>query len=100
MSKQELLHRFFEFTGNEKDSLVYLKTFREIQPESFALLYCNSLCFSETGESLLYDLKLLQQLELYPVVVLHQSVLEYIKVFYGKNINLQKLFLFSIIFVI
>jgi len=87
MSKQELLHRFFEFTGNEKDSLVYLKTFREIQPESFALLYCNSLCFSETGESLLYDLKLLQQLELYPVVVLHQSVLEYIKVFYGKNIN-------------
>jgi acetylglutamate kinase len=51
------------------------------------LLYCNSLCFSETGESLLYDLKLLQQLELYPVVVLHQSVLEYIKVFYGKNIN-------------
>jgi acetylglutamate kinase len=87
MSKQELLYRFFEFTGNEKDSLIYLKTFREIQPESFALLYCNSLCFSETGESLLYDLKLLQQLELYPVVVLHQSVLEYIKVFYGKNIN-------------
>ena len=25
MSKQELLYRFFEFTGNEKDSLIYLK---------------------------------------------------------------------------
>jgi hypothetical protein len=90
MSKQELLHRFFEITGNEKDSLVYLQSFREVSPESFALIYCSTLCFSETGESLLFDLKLLQQLDLYPVVVLHQSVIEYIHFFYGKNVNFEE----------
>ncbi len=90
MNRQELLYRFFEITGNEKDSLVYLQSFREVPPESFALIYCSSLCFSETGESLLFDLKLLQQLELYPVVVLHQSIIEYIHFFYGKNVNFDE----------
>ena len=87
MNKKELLYRFFEITGNEKDSLIYLRTFRELNPLSFALIYCEPNCFSETGESLLFDLKLLQGLDLFPILMINESIPEYLNLFYGKILN-------------
>ncbi len=89
MNKKELLYRFFEITGNDKDSLVYLRNFRKQSPESFALIYCDPQSFIETGESLLFNLKLLLQLELFPILLLNNSIPEYIKLFYGKLINFE-----------
>jgi hypothetical protein len=89
MNKKELLFRFFEITGNDKDSLVYLRNFRKQSPESFALIYCDPQSFIETGESLLFNLKLLLQLELFPILMVNNSIPEYIKLFYGKLLNFE-----------
>ncbi len=89
MNKKELLFRFFEITGNDKDSLVYLRNFRKQSPESFALIYCDPQSFIETGESLLFNLKLLLQLELFPILLVNNSIPEYIKLFYGKLLNFE-----------
>jgi hypothetical protein len=89
MNKKELLFRFFEITGNDKDSLVYLRNFRKQSPESFALIYCDPQSFIETGESLLFNLKLLLQLELFPILLVNNSIPDYIKLFYGKLLNFE-----------
>ena len=89
MNKKELLYRFFEITGNDKDSLVYLRNFRKQSPESFALIYCDPQSFIETGESLLFNLKLLLQLELFPILLVNNSIPEYLKLFYGKLLNFE-----------
>ena len=90
MNKKELLYRFFEITGNDKDSLVYLRNFRKQSPESFALIYCDPQSFIETGESLLFNLKLLLQLELFPILLVNNSIPDYIKLFYGKLVNFDE----------
>lgn len=92
MNRKELLYRFFEVTGDEKDSLVYLKKFRESKSGAFALLYCTPDCFIETGETLLFYLRLMQGLELYPILLIDDTVIEYLNIFYGKLINLGNKF--------
>jgi len=87
--KKDVLQKLFEITGNEKDALVYLKNFRSISPESFALITIDSITFSEYGESFLYDLKLLQKLELFPIVLMEADLWEYAKHFFLIPLNEQ-----------
>lgn len=84
--KKNITQKLFELVGENQDSLTYLNTFRAIPKESFALIYIDSLAFSEYGESFLFDLKLLQGLELYPIVLLEASVFEYAKHFYKGSL--------------
>ena len=38
----DVLQNFFELTGNEADSLIFLKNFRSIDPEKFALIFAST----------------------------------------------------------
>lgn len=87
MNNKELFLKFFEVTGNENDSLVYLNAFKSLSPESFALIYVDSEVILEFGETLFYDIQMLAQLELFPVLLLQEDSLEYINIFYKKYEN-------------
>lgn len=82
------VQKLFELVGENQDSLAYLSTFQAIPKESFALIYIEPLTFSEYGENFLFDLKLLQGLELYPIVLLESSVFEYAKHFFKGSLCL------------
>lgn len=84
--KKNITQKLFELVGENQDSLTYLNTFRAIPKESFALIYIEPLAFSEYGESFLFDLKLLQGLELYPIILLEASVFEYAKHFFKGSL--------------
>lgn len=88
MKEKEILQKFFEITGNEYDSLVFLKTFKSLAPESFALIYAPIDIIHESFDRLHHDLKLLHQMELFPVLLIGASSLSYINLFY-KNIYNQ-----------
>jgi hypothetical protein len=87
--KRNILQKLFEITGNDRDPLIYLQNFRSVAPESFALIHIDSITFSEYGESFFYDLKLLQKLDLFPVVLLEDSLFEYAKHFFQGSLNLK-----------
>ena len=54
----ELLKIFFESTGNEADSLIYLKSFQTLDPEKFALIYINTEVVLDSFSTFFYDLKI------------------------------------------
>ena len=84
--KKNITQKLFELVGENQDSLTYLNSFKAIPKQSFALIYIDPLAFSEYGESFLFDLKLLQGLELYPIVFLETSVFEYAKHFHKGSL--------------
>ncbi len=84
---RDILYKLFEISGNEKDALVFLKNFRSIEPEKFALIHIDSVTFAEYGESIIYDLKVLQRLNLFPIVLVPDSIIDYIRVFYKESIE-------------
>ncbi|MCB1191085.1 MAG: acetylglutamate kinase [Leptospiraceae bacterium] len=85
---KDILLKLFEITGNVSDSLVFLKNFKSKSPEKFAVVRVGTDVISEYAEHLFYDLKLLYQLELYPVLLMDEKSIEYLKIFYN---NLYKI---------
>ncbi|TGM09663.1 acetylglutamate kinase [Leptospira barantonii] len=89
MKHQEILLKLLEVTENTKDSFQFLKLFRSIEPEKFAVIYADSGTLMESAEALLYNLKLLHKLDLYPVVVLDKDGISYTNLFY-RNQNKEE----------
>ncbi|PJZ31623.1 acetylglutamate kinase [Leptospira kmetyi] len=89
MKHQEILLKLLEVTENTKDSFQFLKLFRSIEPEKFAVIYADSGTLMESAEALLYNLKLLNKLDLYPVVVLDKDGISYTNLFY-RNQNKEE----------
>ncbi|MBK8394266.1 MAG: hypothetical protein IPL26_03345 [Leptospiraceae bacterium] len=85
----DLLQRFFELTGNDADSLIFLKNFRSIAPEKFLLIYVNTEVVLESFSSLFYDLNILYSLDLFPVILVSQDSISYIRLFF-QGIFIQK----------
>ncbi|TGL75321.1 acetylglutamate kinase [Leptospira yasudae] len=85
MKHQEILLKLLEVTENTKDSFQFLKLFRSIEPEKFAVIYADSGTLMESAEALLYNLKLLHKLDLYPVVVLDKDGISYTNLFYRNH---------------
>ena len=82
MKEKDILLRFYEATGNNTESLVFLKKFRSKSSEKFSVLYTSTDTIAEFLEKLFYDLKFLYRLDLFPVIAIHIESLEYIKLFY------------------
>lgn len=78
----ELLKIFFESTGNEADSLIYLKSFQTLDPEKFALIYINTEVVLDSFSTFFYDLKILYGLGLYPVILVSSDSISYISLFF------------------
>lgn len=85
MKHQEILLKLLEVTDNTKDSFQFLKLFRSIEPEKFAVIYADSGTLMESAEALLYNLKILHKLDLYPVVVLDKDGISYTNLFYRNH---------------
>jgi len=81
-SSTEKLQKFFEMTGNEADSLIFLKSFRSIDPEKFLLIYAETEIVLESFSNFFYDLKMLYSLELFPVILTGQDSISYIELFF------------------
>lgn len=82
MNPQEILLKLLEVTENSKDSVQFLKLFRSLEPEKFAVIHAGSETLTESAEAFLYNLKLLQKLQLFPVVVLEKDGVSYANLFY------------------
>ena len=76
------LQKFFEMTGNEADSLIFLKSFRSTDSEKFLLIYVHSEVVMESFSTFYYDLKTLHSLGLYPVILMSQDSISYIDLFF------------------
>lgn len=85
MKHQEIFLKLLEVTDNTKDSFQFLKLFRSIEPEKFAVIYADSGTLMESAEALLYNLKILHKLDLYPVVVLDKDGISYTNLFYRNH---------------
>ncbi|UOG49844.1 acetylglutamate kinase [Leptospira noguchii] len=85
MNHQEILLKLLEVTENTQDSFQFLKRFRSIEPEKFAVIYADSATLMESAEALLYNLKLLHKLDLFPVVVLDKDGISYTNLFYRNQ---------------
>jgi acetylglutamate kinase len=84
------LQKFFEATGNEADSLIFLKSFRSIDPEKFLLIYVDTEVVLESFSTLFYDLKMLYSLGLFPVILTSQDSISYIDLFFKDVFNSAK----------
>jgi acetylglutamate kinase len=80
---QESILRFFEITGSEKDSLVFLNKFKSLPPESFALIAPDERTVSESIEIIFQDLRFLKEIGLSPVLFLQKDSFDYIQLFYS-----------------
>lgn len=88
-SSTEKLQKFFEMTGNEADSLIFLKSFRAIDPEKFLLIYAETEIVLESFSNFFYDLKILYSLELFPIILTGEDSISYIELFF-KNVFSDK----------
>ncbi|MCE9500508.1 MAG: hypothetical protein K8R21_08430, partial [Leptospira sp.] len=84
MNNKEILFKFYEITGSDRDSLAFLKNFRSGSPERFLLIYPEPEVFSDSLEALLYDVRFLYKLELYPALIFDSESVEYLRLFFGN----------------
>ena len=94
MNHQEILLKLLEVTENSKDSFQFLKLFRSLEPEKFAVIHASSETLTESAEAFLYNLQLLQKLQLFPVVVLEKDGVSYANLFYrspASKISLESI---------
>ncbi|MCB1141930.1 MAG: hypothetical protein H7A24_05230 [Leptospiraceae bacterium] len=78
MKSRDILDRFFEISGDSIDSLVYLKSFRSLPKESFAVISIDYETLKDTGESFWFDLKLFTRLDLFPILHLSEESYRYL----------------------
>lgn len=79
---KDILSRVFEITRDSRDGVLFLKEFQSLSPESFAILYADSETIFESSEALFSDLKLLFQLDLFPLVIFEEDSFQYLKAFF------------------
>ncbi len=84
------LQKFFEMTGNEADSLIFLKSFQSIDPEKFLLIYMDTEVVLESFSTFFYDLKILYSLELFPIILTSQDSISYIELFFKGVFSSEK----------
>ncbi|WCL47956.1 acetylglutamate kinase [Leptospira sp. GIMC2001] len=87
METREIITKLLEVTEERTDGVRYLEFFRSLEPWKFGLVYPTAESIYESWNLLLYDLKVLHSLELYPVVYLHSSIPSYIKTFLYQGIT-------------
>ncbi|TGN08380.1 acetylglutamate kinase [Leptospira ilyithenensis] len=85
MNSKDILTRVFEITQDPRDGILFLNEFKSISPESFALLFADSETIMDSSGVLFSDIKLLHQLDLFPVVVIEEDSYHYIKVFFPQT---------------
>ena len=87
MNDKEILESLLEITEDKKAGKLFLKQFRSLKPETFAALYISPDVIAQSGEALLYEIKQLFNVHLFPVLFLHKDSISYIKQFYllGSN---------------
>ena len=70
---QDLVLRFMNSVGHKKDAEFYLKLFNSTHPESFALIVLEEDILKEDIDSIIFELRYLMRLSLYPIVVIRSS---------------------------
>lgn len=81
METKNLITKILEITEDSPDGWKYLQFFRSQPREKFALIYPNPETFLESWNLLFHDLKVLYELDLYPILVLNSSLPGYIRTF-------------------
>jgi acetylglutamate kinase len=89
MFTKENVERLIEITGNQNDSIIFLESFKSLEPHKFSLVYLHSETVVQCFHIILFDLELLLSLDLFPTIIISKSSFEYIHLFY-KNLNQQK----------
>lgn len=81
MDTGHILNKILELTENSNDVWKYYQFFKSQPPEKFALIFPNSESILNSWDVLIHDLRILQQLSLYPVLVLDSTLPGYMRTF-------------------
>lgn len=73
LKPQELVLRFMDSVGHKRDAETYLQIFTSQKPESFAIVVVDEEVLAEDMDAIIFDLRYLVKLSLFPVVVVHAS---------------------------
>lgn len=73
LKPQELVLRFMDSVGHKRDAETYLKIFTSQKPEGFAIIVLDEEALSEDLDAIIFDLRYLVKLSLFPVVLIHAS---------------------------
>lgn len=71
---KDLVLRFMDSVGHKRDAEVYLQLFTSKVPESFAIIVLDEEVLNEEIDAVIFDLRYLMRLELYPIVVIRSSM--------------------------
>lgn len=70
---QDLVLRFLTSVGHKRDAEFYLNLFTSIRPESFALIVLDEDVLRDEMDSVLFEIRYLMRLHLYPVVLIRST---------------------------
>lgn len=70
---QDLVLRFLNSLGHKRDAEFYLKLFTSVRPESFALIILDEEVLRDEMDSVLFEIRYLLRLSLFPVVLIRSS---------------------------
>lgn len=70
---QDLVLRFLSSLGHKRDAEFYLNLFTSTKPESFAVIVLDEDVLRDELDSVLFEIRYLMRLSLYPVVLIHSS---------------------------
>lgn len=70
---QELVLRFMDSIGHKSDAESYLRIFTAQKPESFAIIVIDEEVLAEDLDAVIFDLRYLAKLSLFPVVLIQAS---------------------------
>lgn len=69
----DLVLRFLNSLGHKRDAEFYLSLFTSVKPESFALIVLDEDVLRDDMDAVLFEIRYLMRLSLYPVVLLRSS---------------------------
>jgi len=70
---QDLVLRFMHSVGHKQDAEFYLKLFSSSKPESFAVILLEEDILRDEIDAILFEIRYLMRLSLYPVVLIRSS---------------------------
>lgn len=73
LKPSDLVLRFMTSLGHKNDAEVYLKIFKSKNPESFAIVVLDEDVLRDEFDSVLFEIRYLTRLSLFPVVVIRAS---------------------------
>ena len=73
LKPQELSLSFIDSVGHKKDAADYLSIFQAQKPESFAFIVLDEESLKGDLDSVIFDLRYLVKMSLFPVVLVHAS---------------------------